>query len=125
MRQVLATGIPTAESLKLRSAAEDASGSTRLPPTLNQESKLQRDEWMMLPTSVPSVPREGASTSRAQVMLAETSLTEEYGETSGDSRTMSGGVDFFSSLGTERKKEPRADKPNPDKVRATSSSMGH
>ena len=40
-----------------------------------------------------------------------------YGDAPADARTMSGGVDFFSSLGTERKKKPPPDRPNPDKVR--------
>ena len=40
-----------------------------------------------------------------------------YGDAPTDSRNMSGGVDFFSSLGTERKKKPKPDQPNPDKVR--------
>lgn len=41
------------------------------------------------------------------------SFTEDYGEIFRDSRTASGGVDFFSSLGTERKK---ISKPILDKV---------
>ncbi len=38
-----------------------------------------------------------------------------YGDAAGDARTLGGGVDFFSSLGTERKKNA-ADKPDPEKV---------
>ena len=38
-----------------------------------------------------------------------------YGDAAGDSRTLGGGVDFFSSLGTKRKKT-RPDKPDPEKV---------
>lgn len=49
-------------------------------------------------------------------MLSEQSLTEDYGDSSGGARTMGGGVDFFSSLGIERQKKPKVDKPNPDDV---------
>jgi len=53
---------------------------------------------------------------RSAPPLTNDSFTEDYGEPSGDSRTTSGGVDFFSSLGTERKKNPKPEKPKPDKV---------
>jgi hypothetical protein len=43
-------------------------------------------------------------------------LTEGYGDEEGSNRTLGGGVDFFSSLGTERKKEVK-EKPDPSKVR--------
>lgn len=44
-------------------------------------------------------------------------LTDGYGEGSGGGRTLGGGVDFFGSLGTERKrKDPNENKPDPNKV---------
>jgi hypothetical protein len=44
-------------------------------------------------------------------------FTDGYGEGSGGGRNLSGGVDFFGSLGTERKrKDPNENKPDPNKV---------
>lgn len=92
--RVLATDIPTAESLKLTSSVIPSQSVPPLPPSLPTELKLKRDEWML---------------------QKEESFTEDYGEPSENARTMSGGVDFFTSLGTEIKKKPRPDKPDPDK----------
>ncbi|KAF9049559.1 hypothetical protein BDZ89DRAFT_1242473 [Hymenopellis radicata] len=97
----LATDIPTAESLKLKSSAE--AGPSTAAAT---EPKLKRDDWMMLPLS--------SSTSRVQA-LDDESLTEDYGESSDGRRNLSGGVDFFSNMGTERKKKPTPNRPDPDK----------
>jgi hypothetical protein len=48
-------------------------------------------------------------------------LTDGYGEGSGGGRTLGGGVDFFGSLGTERKrKDPNEGKPDPNKVSSVS-----
>ena len=60
---------------------------------------------MLEPSMTPPIP---ASTSRAaqRSMEGDEALTEEYGEPSTNARTAAGGVDFFSSLGTERKKKP-------------------
>jgi hypothetical protein len=44
------------------------------------------------------------------------SLTEGYGEQSTSTRSLGGGVDFFSSLGKERERKPKPDLPDPDKV---------
>lgn len=61
---------------------------------------------MLEPAMTPPIP-----TSRPRAELVdqhmEESLTDGYGEPSTNPRTTSGGVDFFSSLGTEhRKKHP-------------------
>ncbi|KAJ7857614.1 CwfJ C-terminus 1-domain-containing protein-like protein [Mycena olivaceomarginata] len=90
----LATTIPTGESLKLTSTVTvyGRDGST-----------LKRDDWMLLPPSEP--PPSG-----------DDSYTEDYGETSQNQRTLGGGVDFFSSLGTDIKKKPRTDQPDPNKA---------
>ena len=93
--RVLATDIPTSESLKLTSSAISGQADPPLPPTLHTESKLQRDEWML---------------------QKDESLTEGYGEPSENADTMSGGVDFFSTLGTEVKKKPLPERPDPDKA---------
>ena len=73
---------------------------------------------MLMPPSAVSVPRDGPSTGRStiQIPTGNESLTEDYGESTQDLRTMGGGVDFFSSLGTERKKKPKEEKPDPEKV---------
>lgn len=55
----------------------------------------------------------------AQTVAADDSFTDGYGEAADGQRTLGGGVDFFSSLGKEQKrKDPNANKPNPDKVRS-------
>ncbi|THH11645.1 hypothetical protein EW145_g512 [Phellinidium pouzarii] len=112
----LATNIPTAESLKLKSRATASQDDPPLPSTKPVESKLVRDEWMMLPSSSVSVPAPEPSSSKQQMPTENESLTEDYGEPVQDSRTMSGGVDFFSSLGTERRKKQKEDRPDPEKA---------
>lgn len=69
---------------------------------------------MMLPPG-HDPPAQASSTARVAV-LDDESLTEDYGEDTGGQRNLSGGVDFFSSLGTERKKKPDPKRPDPDKV---------
>lgn len=66
----------------------------------------------MLMPNKPSVP---VTTSRA---AADESLTEDYGEAGEGARNLSGGVDFFSSLGTEvKKKNALLERPEAPKVR--------
>jgi len=113
--EVIATDIPTMESLKIRSTAEEKQSDPSLPPTTRSESKLQRDEWMLLPPSIPDVPAPTSAPKRPNVDFDE-SLTDSYGEPSSNTRNAGGGVDFFSSLGTDHKKK-QPEKPNPDKVR--------
>ncbi|KAF5362872.1 hypothetical protein D9758_007112 [Tetrapyrgos nigripes] len=100
--RILATDIPTAESLKLTSRATSQPDDPPLPPTLPTETSLKRDEWMLAPSAGPS-----SSTAKLQPMSGNESLTEDYGEPSGNSRTLGGDIDFFSSLGTEHKKKPK------------------
>lgn len=73
---------------------------------------------MLAPAPLPTVPVDDLDMqAKEQLMLNEQSLTGDYGEASGGARTMGGGaVDFFSSLGTERQKKAKVDKPNPDNV---------
>ncbi len=72
---------------------------------------------MLMPASLPTIPRDDVST-RLSMPDPNESFTEDYGETSQNSRTVGGGVDFFSGLGTEHKKKPREERLDPDKVRA-------
>ncbi|KAJ6584817.1 CwfJ C-terminus 1-domain-containing protein-like protein [Mycena capillaripes] len=108
----LATTIPTAESLKLTSTALPKGSGPPLPSTGSTESTLKRDDWMLLPPSAPVLPL--ATPRRVQPPSGDESFTEEYGESSQDQRTLGGGVDFFSSLGTDIQKR-RPDKPDPNK----------
>ncbi|KAF5315447.1 hypothetical protein D9619_007008 [Psilocybe cf. subviscida] len=115
--RVLAADIPSAESLKITSSAEGDHSVAPLHSLRNPETSTQRDDWMMLPPSTPVLPPDPRRTQRPlHDVEMEESLTEDYGEPTGESRTVAGGVDFFSSLGTERKKAPRPDKPDPDKM---------
>jgi hypothetical protein len=68
---------------------------------------------MLLPPSEPVLP--AATPRRVQLPSGDESFTEDYGESSQDQRTLGGGVDFFSSLGTDIKKK-RADKPDPNQA---------
>ncbi|TDL23177.1 hypothetical protein BD410DRAFT_721682 [Rickenella mellea] len=118
----LATDIPTAESLKLKSRATILSSDPDLPPNLPTESKLSRDEWMLEPASAASA-NSGPSVRRVNLPTGEESLTEEYGEPAENVRTMDGGVDFFSGLGTERKKKKKDDRPDPEKPEISSKEL--
>lgn len=67
---------------------------------------------MLTPSSTPIVPK---GTNRMPE-AGDEPMTEDYGEPSQHTRNMSGNVDFFSSLGTERKKKPPPDRPDPEKA---------
>ncbi|OBZ68794.1 Pre-mRNA-splicing factor cwf19 [Grifola frondosa] len=110
------TTIPTAEDLKITSRAASEESDPPLPPTFTTETVLKRDDWMLMPSEAPS-EAVAPSSSRLRVPTGDESMTEEYGEPSQNARTTSGGVDFFSNLGTEiRKKKPQPDRPDPDKL---------
>ena len=117
-KKPVAKDIPTAESLKLKSHATVSPDDPPLPPTGPAETKLVRDEWMLLPPSSISVPTGEPSSSRLEIPTGNESLTEDYGEPVQNARTMGGSVDFFSGLGTERKRKQKEEKPDPEKVRA-------
>lgn len=73
---------------------------------------------MLMPPSSVTILRDDEAKGRAKVQIptGNESFTEDYGEPVQDARAMGGGVDFFSSLGTERKKKPKEEKPDPEKV---------
>ncbi|KAF9534534.1 CwfJ C-terminus 1-domain-containing protein-like protein [Crepidotus variabilis] len=115
--RVLATDIPTSESLNLTSRAEAMDTDPPLPSSTTSSSTLKRDDWMMLPNSAPVLPAE-TSPRRTKIPTdTDESFTEDYGEPSDGARNSSGGVDFFSNLGTERKRAPRPDRVDPDKLK--------
>lgn len=68
---------------------------------------------MLLPPTSPTLPAED----RRKAEMGDVSMTDDYGEPSGSQRTLGGGVDYFSSLGTDMKKQP--ERPAPDKVFTT------
>lgn len=100
--QPLATDIPTAESLKITSSAGTARSEPSLPPAISTETSLKRDDWMLMP---PSTVIASANNPRSRLPSADESFTEDYGDASEGARNLSGGVDFFSTLGTEVKKK--------------------
>ncbi|KAJ7202788.1 CwfJ C-terminus 1-domain-containing protein-like protein [Mycena pura] len=110
----LATNIPTAESLKLTSSAVPSHSGPPLPSAGSTESTLQRDEWMLAPHSEPVLPTATPPSQRLVRPSGNESFTEDYGEPSQNPRTLGGGVDFFSNLGTDNKR-PRPDRPDPNK----------
>lgn len=109
--QILPTNVPTSKSLKINSTAEVYRPES--DPITKSGTKLQRDEWMLLPPSIPSTLPSGPVSQPST--SGDKSLIEDYGESLSNTRTMSGGDDFFSSLGTAHKKN-KPERPNPDQV---------
>lgn len=70
---------------------------------------------LLLPSDAP-VPSSSSRPLVQQFPTGDDSYTDGYAESSVSGRTLGGAVDFFSSLGTEKKRKPRPDKPDPDKV---------
>lgn len=87
---------------------------------MRSETKLVRDEWMTLPTSRPAVPRSSPPVTHAS---QRDSFTEGYGEAEENPRTLTGEVDFFSNLGTERKRKQPKDRIDPEKASALTEAM--
>jgi hypothetical protein len=69
---------------------------------------------MLDPVAPPVLPPDATASQRMEV--DGESMTDGFGEAPSDMRTLGGSVDFFSSLGTEVKKKPKQERPNPDKV---------
>ena len=97
--------------MKLTTSAIAGPSDPEKPPNLSTETPLKRDEWL-LPPIAPSIPTD----IRKQIQVNDESMTDEYGEASGNQRTLGGGIDFFSSLGTDVKRKPRSERPDPDQV---------
>lgn len=71
-------------------------------------------------SAATSFGRGDAESAGAVAAAGGDDLTDGYGEGSGGGRTLGGGVDFFGSLGTERKrKDPNENRPDPNKVSST------
>jgi hypothetical protein len=72
----------------------------------------------------PSTVRVAEETSGARLVYGDDSLIENYGDTSQTTRNISGGVDFFSSLGIEaKKKKGLLDRPDVAQVRHNPTSL--
>jgi hypothetical protein len=71
------------------------------------------------PFAERNIPKSaGMPSGRMQTMSND--MTDGYGEEASAGRTLDGGVDFFSALGSEHKrKDPNADKPDPTKLQIT------
>jgi len=106
--QLLATDIPTAETLKLTSCASAGPLDPSLPPASLTETPLKRDDWMLMSSSTTVIVP--TSTSRTPVPSGDDSFTEDYGDAP-QARSLSDGVDFFSTLGTEVKRKMPASNP--------------
>ena len=75
---------------------------------------------MTLPTSRPVVHRSSPPITHAP---QHDSFTEGYGEAEGNGRTLTGEVDFFSNLGTERKRKQPKDRIDPEKANFLTEAM--
>ncbi|KZT51006.1 hypothetical protein CALCODRAFT_443665 [Calocera cornea HHB12733] len=105
----LATDIPSAADMNLRSHITSPPPAPL--PASTASSSTQREAWMLPPptyqSTKPVVPSPlSAHPAEAELEAEGSGMTEGYGDEGADGRTMEGGVDFFSGLGTERKKNP-------------------
>ncbi|KAG9315636.1 CwfJ C-terminus 1-domain-containing protein-like protein [Chiua virens] len=117
--RLLAKDIPTAEGLKLTSHAQASGEAPPLPLSTATETKLQRDEWMLLPDSDVQLSSSSSHPLVQQFPTGDDSYTDSYGESFVSGRIPGEAVDFFSSLGTEKKRKPRPDKADPDKPKVS------
>ncbi|KDQ62188.1 hypothetical protein JAAARDRAFT_30088 [Jaapia argillacea MUCL 33604] len=105
------------ESLKLTSRSTVGPSDPPLPPSHATETRLSRDEWMLMPAGVPT----GSTVSSGpRLHMNDDSLTEDYGDAPQNERRLDGGIDFFSNMGTERKKKPPPDRVDPEKPKVSS-----
>jgi hypothetical protein len=73
-----------------------------------------RDEWMLAPSTKPTALEDEhsrTSAARSKLPTGDESLTEDYGESTASGRTLGKDIDFFSSMGTERKRKMPPEKP--------------
>ena len=54
--QPIATDIPSAADLELKTRAEERPGDPPLPPPVRTETVLKRDDWMLMAETIPVVP---------------------------------------------------------------------
>ncbi|KAK8861747.1 hypothetical protein IAR55_002570 [Kwoniella newhampshirensis] len=111
-----ASKIPTSDALPLTSNPSHA--STALPTKSAAGSQAQeRDSWMLDPAEAPSSTVPVPTRDIPQSADSTAGMTEGYGDEQVSNRNLGGGMDFFSSMGTERKrKDPNEGKPDPSKL---------
>lgn len=98
--------MPSSSALDLQSHAEPAHSDAPvpLPKSSATGTQIKRDDWMLA-----GAAQSYNAKADAQGDTATTST--EQGGTEGD---------YFSSLGSERVKKPKEDKPNPDELKVSS-----
>jgi hypothetical protein len=103
------------------SHAEAQPDDPPLPPTHAQESKLKRDDWMLMGSAGPSTSTSVA----AHASTRASGIPDDMGapELAGPSTSTHG--DFFSEMGTERKRKPKPDVPDPEKATSPTISSVH
>ncbi|WWD16329.1 hypothetical protein CI109_100755 [Kwoniella shandongensis] len=111
-----ASKIPTSDSLPLRSNPSNPKAD--LPyQTATGSNARERDSWMLEPTEGSSSTVPEPSRDIPHTAESGSGLTDGYGEEQLSNRNLGGGMDFFSSMGTERKrKDPNEGKPDPSKL---------
>jgi hypothetical protein len=130
------SNVPTSDALGMATQSAPSYAPPGLPPDHPAGTKIQRDSWML------NDPKAGTGLDAHQARYGGTfevgtmptigdvtrivgeNYTDDYGEgdvggnragggTFGGSIGSSGGGDFFSSLGQERKRKEREEKPDP------------
>ena len=91
----------------MKTRAEAGPEDPPLPPPTRTETTLKRDDWMLEPGPTTSAVTASSSSFKVARGDEDVDMMDGYGDAAANSRNMSGGVDFFSSLGTERKKKPK------------------
>ena len=129
-RQDAVANAPASAGMDLQSHASEPAAAPLPETTASGSQTRERDSWMLEPTiSAPpaisnpfterSTPKSaGLPSGRSQPISDD--MTDGYGEEVSSGRTLDGGVDFFSALGSEHKrKDPNDDKPDPSKLQVT------
>jgi hypothetical protein len=130
--QYAVANAPAAAGMSLQSHASEPAEAALPDSTASGSQPRERDSWMLEPTiSAPPVisnpfterntPKSaGLPSGRSQPIEMSNDMTDGYGEEESSNRTLNGGVDFFSALGSEhRRKDPNDDKPDPSKLQVT------
>jgi len=123
---------PAAAGMSLQSHASEPAAAPLPGTTASGSQTRERDSWMLEPTiSAPpaisnpfterNTPKSaGLPSGRSLPMDTSNDMTDGYGDEESSNRTLGGGVDFFSGLGSEHKrKDPNEDKPDPSKLQVT------
>ncbi|CAO1638457.1 unnamed protein product [Sympodiomycopsis kandeliae] len=118
-----ASMIPSSQTLQLNSHPEPSYSDTPAPLVENAPTgtALKRDDWMLDRPQATTDPVGSMLASEEQPSNADLraeGVSGQVEETRADAPN--GGDDFFSSLGRERIKQPKDDKPDPEKLHVSS-----